>query len=229
MNLADTLTRRREAYHRVSGTAATGEEEERTGAEGEGTGEGAGHRQEEPGQEGGNGMPSIHDLEEGLRFDLLPPEDLRDRGILVDRVLASDLDRGAYEGARYQPLHSWAEEVLQVDHSVEGTWVEIRMAAVGPTTLTKRLRFAPGGTVEVAWEWDPAQFPPGATFAPELSLDHDPGISFEPEPAEVWSHDIVTISKSESGAEETVQGLALTPRWPIALGAARLVIPALTG
>jgi len=219
-NLADTLTRRREAYHRAL-------EDDDAGVAGSGDGD-ALHPETyaDLGEDLANSMPSIHELEEGLRFDALPPEDLGDRAILVDRMLAAGLDLTAYQTARYEPLHSWGDEVLRANHSLNGHCVEIQMAATGPTTLRKRLRFEPGGTLEVAYEWDPAQFPEDALFAPELSLDHDPGISFYPEPESVWGHDIVTVSKSESGAEETVQGLSLTPRWPIALGAARLVIPA---
>src|SRR2546423_11220944 len=36
------------------------------------------------------------------------------------------------------------------------------------------------------YRWDPAAFPRGASFAPELSVTDDPGILFVPEPSEVW-------------------------------------------
>jgi hypothetical protein len=35
----------------------------------------------------------------------------------------------------------------------------------------------------------------------------------------------VTLSKREDGLEESVQGESVTPRWPSALGVARIVIP----
>jgi hypothetical protein len=57
-------------------------------------------------------------------------------------------------------------------------------------------------------------------FAPEISLASDPGLTFDPVPEDVWRYDIVTVSKKESGYEETVQGEAITPRWPCRLGRA---------
>jgi hypothetical protein len=40
----------------------------------------------------------------------------------------------------------------------------------------------------------------------------------------VWSFPIATVSKSERGLDETVQGQSLTPRWPVALGEARIEV-----
>jgi hypothetical protein len=42
----------------------------------------------------------------------------------------------------------------------------------------------------------------------------------------VWSHDIVTVAKSEKEMETTVQGRSATPRWPVQLGGARVEIDA---
>jgi hypothetical protein len=80
------------------------------------------------------------------------------------------------------------------------------------------------GVVVVAYRWDPAAFPEDAVFAPEVSLEVDPGVGFEPEPASVWRHPIVTVSKREDGLEESVQGESITPRWPAQLGEARIVL-----
>jgi len=49
-------------------------------------------------------------------------------------------------------------------------------------------------------------------------------VGFEPEPASVWRHPIVTVSKREDGLEESVQGESITPRWPAQLGEARIVL-----
>ncbi len=210
VNLADTLTRRREAYHRVSSAPPP---------------EHATETVEIP----TDGMPSIHEIEEGLAFDSLPPVDPDERTILVDRVLGAEIDAQAYESARYDPLHSWADEAMEAALSVDGESAELTMMGTGPMALRKTLRFNAQGRVEVSYLWDPVSFPSDAVFAPELSLDHDPGVTFDPHPESIWRHDIVTVSKSESGAEESVQGLSLTPRWPISLGAATLVIPARSG
>ena len=37
-----------------------------------------------------------------------------------------------------------------------------------------------------------------------------------------WRSMITTVAKSERGLEETVQGLSITPRWPVHAGAAEL-------
>ena len=171
-------------------------------------------------------MPSIHEIEEGLAFESLPPVDSEDRSILADRVLDQDVTASGYEGGRYDPVHDWSLEELDAALSVGEERVEIRMIAAGPVALTKTISFGTAGHVEVRYEWDPAGFPPGAFFAPELSLEHDPGVLFDPAPESVWRHEIVTWSKSEAGAEESMQGLSVTPRWPVGLGAASLVIPA---
>ncbi len=70
-NYANTLTRRREAYH---DTALE-------------------QRAETESHEGGT--PSIHDIEEGIRLDQRPPIDPDDRALFVDRVLSSSLAAGA--------------------------------------------------------------------------------------------------------------------------------------
>jgi hypothetical protein len=79
--------------------------------------------------------------------------------------------------------------------------------------------------VTVSYRWDPGDFPGDAYFAPEISVSDDPGLTFEPAPEEVWRHDIVTVSKKESGYEETVQGTSVTPRWPCRLGRACVRFP----
>jgi hypothetical protein len=65
-----------------------------------------------------------------------------------------------------------------------------------------------------------------AYFAPELSLALEPRLDLDPEPAAVWRYEIVTVSKRESGLEETVQGSSVTPLWPAVSGRARIVLRA---
>jgi hypothetical protein len=80
----------------------------------------------------------------------------------------------------------------------------------------------------VTYRWDPAAFPAGALFAPELSLARLPNIEYVPA-ADVWSFPITTVSKSERGLDETVQGQSVTPRWSAALGEARIEVMAALG
>ena len=77
----------------------------------------------------------------------------------------------------------------------------------------------------ISYRWDPGVFPPDAFVAPEYSLATDPGLTFEPGPHDVWRHDVVTVSKKESGYERTVQGVSVTPRWPCREGSATVRIP----
>src|SRR5918992_3704091 len=71
-NYANTLTRRREAYHDL----ALEERQESSGGDG--------------------GTPSIHDIEEGIRLDRRPPVDLEDRALFLERVLPGDLSLEHY-------------------------------------------------------------------------------------------------------------------------------------
>ena len=51
----------------------------------------------------------------------------------------------------------------------------------------------------------------------EVQLDLTPG-------AEVWRFPIATVSRSERGFEETVQGYSYTPRWPIRGGEGQVTV-----
>ena len=72
--------------------------------------------------------------------------------------------------------------------------------------------------MEVGYRWDPGEFPVDAYFAPEMSLSAEVDLVWGSEPEDVWRQEIRTVSKSEEGSEESVQGLSLTPRWPVTLG-----------
>jgi alpha-amylase len=202
VNLANVLTRRRESYHRIAPRPSHG-----TPARDEG------------------GMASIHELEEKMRVDRLPPVDHDVRSILIERVLTKSLDRPTYERAEYTPLHSWSSEPFEA-HVVSGKSITITLRAEGPIWFEKVLQLTERGTAEVLYRWDPAQLPAEAWFAPEISVEVDQGVTFDPPPEQVWRHDIVTVSKREDGLEETVQGQSITPLWPCELGAASVLLPA---
>ena len=199
INYADTLTRRREAYHELA--AARPPDASGSGQDGSAT-------------------PSIHDLEKGLHLDRLPPVDRDERALFVERILAAELPLEAYAQGEYVALESWAGTRLAGEVHRDGGAVEI--VCRGTRGLVeKRIRFTTDGHLSVAYRWDPAALPPGAFFAPEISLAQPLKIRSMPE-AEAWSFRITTVSKSERGLDETVQGQSVTPRWPATLGAARI-------
>jgi 4-alpha-glucanotransferase len=202
LNYANALTRRREAYHELTDPDSGGSDEH------------------------GTGTPSIHDIEKGVRLERLPPVDADDRAMFVDRVLPGPLPLGAYSRGEYEPHTSWARcrFAADVQHSRDAVEVVCRPEEDGAGAqglVEKRLRFAASGAVTVTYRWDPAAFPLGALFAPEISLAHPLELRYTPV-ADVWSFPIATVSKSERGLDETVQGQSVTPRWPVALGEARV-------
>jgi hypothetical protein len=146
------------------------------------------------------------------------------RALFLERVLPAGLDVVAYAAADYEPLHSWAAERLGVNVRADAAAVVIELASTGPHRLGKTLELHASGEVRVTYAWDPGAFPQGATFAPELSVAIEPELELDPEPLALWSHPITTVSKRESGLEETVQGTSLTPLWPISEGRARVVL-----
>jgi hypothetical protein len=196
LNYADVLTRRREAYHAPSaGQAAP--------------------------PKAPDGAPSIHDIEKGLRLARLPPVDGDARALFVDRVLPGALTLEAFSNAQYEPVASWAGVPMEAEVRTTSDAVEVVCRAPG---LEKRLRCGADGSLGVAYRWDPTAIPHGALFAPELSLAHRVDFTCTPG-ADVWSFPIATVSKSERGLDETVQGQSFVPRWPVALGEARITIP----
>jgi hypothetical protein len=199
-NYANTLTRRREAYHDVA----------------------LEQRAESDRDDGGT--PSIHDIEEGIRLDQRPPLDPDDRALLVDRVLPESLDLQRYAAGDYQPVRSWAKAHFEFDLRTFADAVEIVCRA---EALTKRLRFTTEGGLSVSYEWDPAVAEEGDRFAVELS--HSAALDLRTEPqAEVWSYPIETVAKSERGLDRTKQGQSTCLLWPIQTGAASvdLQVPA---
>ncbi len=193
-NLADVLTRRREAYHELPKPAHPAGEK--------------------------SGTQSIHDIERDARLASLPPVDLEPRAILVDRILPAGVSLRDYIAASYTSIKSWATAPLAASVDIEPDAAVVMLRGDG---LEKRLRFDAAGCLDVAYTWDPAVAPADAVFAPELSLARDVPLTLDP-PEDVWRHPITTVARSERGFEETVQGVSLTPRWPARLGAARLEV-----
>ncbi|MGI9090034.1 MAG: alpha-amylase/4-alpha-glucanotransferase domain-containing protein [Gemmatimonadaceae bacterium] len=201
LNYADTLTRRRESYHRLREVAEAAPD---------------------GGSDGAAAAPSIHDIEHQLRMDQLPPVDLDPRALFVDRVLPGSLMRAEYESADYEPAVSFAAErfAFRIEHV--GPELEIILTN-DSGTVTKRVRFTEHGTVRVEYSWDSGAFPSDGYFAPEMSLAH-PAVVHAHGAGDTWRFWIETIAKSEHGLERTIQGESITPRWPISVGSASVDI-----
>jgi hypothetical protein len=201
INYAATLTRRLEAYHITA------------------------VEQHEAAQ-GGDGAPSIHDIEDGIRLDERPPVDRDDRALFVDRVLTRGVSLEAYARGDYQPVRSFARVPAAYVIARSGDAVEVHCTlSVGTNAgpLAKTLRFTPDGGIVVSYAWDPSIGSEQDLFATELSLFRPIEISGDPAP-EIWVFPVETVAKSERGLDRTLQGESITLRWPLALGTARVTI-----
>jgi hypothetical protein len=179
-NLADTLTRRREAYH-LKG----------------------------PGEHNGDKTRS------------LPPEDNAPRAIFVDRMLGAEVNQYDYANASYRAVMSWADVPMMVGQSrITAGSMDIELRGAG---LAKQISFATDGAVRVSWKWNPADWPPDATFASEMSVAWNPEI-VAGAGGDLWRDKIATVAKSERGLEETEQGMSVTARFPARAGEASVEI-----
>jgi alpha-amylase len=203
INYADVLTRRREPYHlppsdqpgHVEATQAT------------------------------DGAPSIHDLEAAARLERMPPIDPSDRALLVDRVLGADVTLDRYTGGAFDSVACWAGTAFHasVEQSAQAVEVVLHPGPSPAGLFEKRIKLDQAGELTVRYRWDPAAFPPDAFFCPEISVSPEVALDLKPA-ADVWKFPIATVSRSERGFEETVQGYSYTPRWPIRVGEARLTV-----
>ena len=200
INYANTLTRRREAYH-------------------EATELGAGHGAHDP----ATGAPSIHDLETSMRLNELPPLDPEPRALIRERALGPDVDETMYARGDYDPLWTIAGKPLHVDvrETEAGVAVTFVASQDGVPVFEKTYTFLPGGGLTAEYRWVPEALGTGAVFAPEVSHAGPFEIACTPA-ASVWRYDIVTVAKSEKELERTVQGLSVTPLWPSRIAEARL-------
>jgi len=208
INYADVLTRRREVYHEPPPAP--------------------GHAGGEASPPPADGTPSIHELEQMARLQQLPPIDHVDRALFVDRVLAPDVTLDAYAGGAFASIACWSRHTFEasLEHSADAVEVVLRPGAApagGGGLLEKRIRLHKGGELSVRYRWGPAAFPLDAFFCPELSLAREADLQLAPA-GEVWQFPIATVSRSERGFEETVQGYSYTPRWPVRAGEARLIV-----
>jgi hypothetical protein len=196
-NLADALTRRREAYHVTALEASKESEASETGIDAE-------------------SAPSIHDIEEALTLGELPPIDLDDRALFIERILPEALTAEAYEAGDYTPLTSMARVPMTAEVEVGAESVIISLRSPD-TSITKRLTFFPDGSVRAKFSWDSSAFPESAWFTTEVSLSRPSTLRTEPR-AVVWQHPIETVAKSERGLDRTLQGTSYLIRWPANAG-----------
>jgi len=207
INYADVLTRRRESYHEP----APGR---------------AGHGDAAP---TADGTPSIHELEQMVRLPRLTPIDPCDRALLVDRVLRGDVTLDGYAGGAFESVACWSRTAFHVTLEQSAHAVEVVLHPNPGTSppaaglLEKRIRLDQAGELTVRYRWDPAAFPPDALFCPEISVSSQVELDLTPA-ADVWTFPIATMSRSERGFEETVQGHSFTPRWPVRTGESRLTV-----
>jgi len=197
-NLADTLTRRREAYH-VTALEASAEAD-------------TAHRGDEKGS-----APSIHDIEESLKLGDLPPIDLDDRALFIERILPDVVTEGAYRAGDYAPVESISREHMAAEVEAGDDSVVVSLRSRAHLSIVKRLTFFPDGSVRAKFTWDPSAFPHDAWFTTEVSLSRPHPLKVEPQ-AEVWQHPIETIAKSERGLDRTLQGTSYLVRWPVSTG-----------
>jgi len=200
-NLANTLTRRREAYHQEALEREAPARETAAGAK-------------------ELSAPSIHDIEAASHLASLPPVDLDDRAIFVDRMLAAGTTRDDLVQGIAQPVWSGAT-ARTADVRAEADGIVVRLSTGLAPHLEKELAFSPAGRVVAQYRWNPADFPADAVFAPELSLADNVEPLLDPA-VEVWTFPITTVAKSERGFDETVQGRSVVPRWPASAGSARI-------
>jgi hypothetical protein len=106
--------------------------------------------------------------------------------LFVDRVLAGPLPLDAYANGEFAALAAWGRSPLRADVQRSADSVEIVSQPVGTEggegLIEKRIRFTTDGALAVTYRWDPAAFPPGALFAPEISLSRPLDIRYTPPP-----------------------------------------------
>ena len=198
INYANTLTRRREAYHEAVAPESHGYSDD------SGT--------------------SIDSPESRGRKDDLPPLDHETRVLIRERVLAGDTRETDYVRGDYDPIWTVADANLEliVESTEVGVRVTFRSTEAGVPVFEKEYHFKRGGELVAEYRWNAAAlgdnlFAPEVSFAGPMEITASPG-------APIWSHDIVTVAKSEKALEQTVQGRSVTPRWSARLASARIEI-----
>jgi alpha-amylase len=202
INYANTLTRRREAYHEPA----------------PGRGPRVSHHDE-------RGAPSIHELEALMELNELPAIDAEPRVLLRERLIGAEVNAAMYGRGDYDPRWSVSRARLdmQVVKETNGVGVTFRAVEAGVPVFEKHYHFITGGELVAEYRWNAAALGADAIFAPEVSYSGPMELTCSPA-VPVWNYDIVTFAKSEKALETTVQGSAVTPLWPAAAGEARIVI-----
>jgi hypothetical protein len=202
INYANTLTRRREAYHESSAEQ----------------GARVSHHDDA-------GAPSIHDIDDLMRRNELPPIDAEPRALIRERALGAEVNEGMYGRGDYDPLWSVSgvRLTMSVERELNGIGVNFRSVVAGVTMFEKTYHFVTGGELVAEYRWNVAAFDGNAVFAPEVSYSGPMEITCEPA-TPVWSYNIVTVAKSEKAFDTTIQGRSITPLWPAASGEARIEI-----
>ena len=188
-NLANVLTRRREAYHDAAVRRANPE-----------------HKAE------GGGTASIHDLESTLQLDALPPFDRHDRSIWQERLVGPVADAAAWATGTVEVHRSWAADpgLTSVELLTDRVAVDLTLGG-----LHKRLTCGADGRLRAEFRWD-VTVPQALWFTTELSVAGE--VVIETDATEEWRYPIETIAKSERGFDRTVQGTAIVLGWPAAVG-----------
>ncbi|NIT85563.1 MAG: DUF1926 domain-containing protein, partial [Gemmatimonadetes bacterium] len=138
-DLTDVLTRRREAYHEEAVLRRDDWDADVAGAV-------------------ADAAPSIHDTEAMASLERLPPADPAPRTLVVDRVLAGDLGREAYEEGDFTPIWTWsgcrASGPVEAGDALEWSF-ESRQ---GPR-VRKTIRIDEHGALKIMWRWEVGEFP----------------------------------------------------------------------
>jgi len=198
MNIADTLTRRIEAYHHTAVAAPQGEA---SAAPAEGT-------------------ASIHDLERALVLSALPPADRVSRGIGVERFVGPEVEEATWVQGTALPLPVWQ---AATPYTVVATAAAVTVRSES-AVLAKEVVVQADASLTLRYRWDPAQHAAGTRFAVELSVSAP--IAVEAAGAHIWHYEIETIAKSERGFDRTRQGSAVVVEWPVGAGAGELTLRA---
>jgi hypothetical protein len=202
-NLADTLTRRREAYHVTALEASMASKAGDAGKDEE-------------------SAPSIHDIEESLTLGELPPIDLDDRALFIERILSAAVTEALYVAGDYAPVASMARVPMTAELEVGAESVIVSLRSPD-TSIAKQLTFFPDGSVRAKFSWDSSAFPEQAWFTTEVSLSRPSTLRTEPK-AEIWQHPIETVAKSERGLDRTLQGTSYLVRWPVRAGSGEVAL-----
>jgi alpha-amylase len=213
-NLADTLTRRREAYHITA-------LRERNAEAAHSVDDKAGSTQHASSTHGeAESALSIHDLEDSLALSELPPADLDDRALFIERVLPGSVTLASYERSDYQPIASTASLGMVAEVKARGNALTVELRA-RDGSLTKRLTFHDDANVSAEFSWDASRFSADAWFTTEISVSRPVELHGDAD-AEIWQHAIETVAKSERGLDRTLQGTCYLVRWPVSKGEARV-------